>query len=105
MKWTPSHKLILLMLWCGFLLPGIVEARATEEYWPQWRGPFGTGAALDADPPIEWSEAKHIRWKVGLPGKGHSTPIVWGDRIPRCRLARRCFQGTARLRGLMTAFR
>ncbi len=52
-----------------------------EHNWPQWRGPFGTGVAIDADPPVEWSEGKNIRWKTALPGKGHSTPIVWGDRI------------------------
>ena len=49
--------------------------------WPQWRGPLGTGVAPHADPPLEWSESQNIRWKVALPGKGHSTPVVWGDRI------------------------
>ncbi len=50
--------------------------------WPQWRGASGTGVAGDhADPPIHWSEEKNIRWRVGLPGSGHSTPIVWGDRV------------------------
>jgi outer membrane protein assembly factor BamB len=49
--------------------------------WPQWRGPLGTGEAPDADPPVEWSEKKNIRWKVELPGLGHSTPVIWGDRI------------------------
>ena len=52
-----------------------------ESNWPQWRGPLGTGVAPNADPPVEWSETKNIRWKVALPGKGHSTPIVWRDRI------------------------
>ncbi len=51
------------------------------EYWPQWRGPLANGVAPLADPPIEWSETKNIRWKVELPGKGHSTPVVWGDRV------------------------
>ncbi len=49
--------------------------------WPHWRGPFGTGEAPDADPPVEWSDERNIRWKARLSGKGHSTPIVWGDRI------------------------
>jgi outer membrane protein assembly factor BamB len=52
-----------------------------QDAWAQWRGPLGTGVAPNANPPIEWSENKNIRWKVALPGKGHSTPIVWGDRI------------------------
>jgi outer membrane protein assembly factor BamB len=49
--------------------------------WPQWRGPLGTGVAPNGQPPIEWSDTKNIRWKTELPGKGHSTPIVWGERI------------------------
>ena len=51
------------------------------DYWPQWRGPLGTGVAPRANPPLEWSEDKNIRWKLALPGRGHSTPVVWGDRI------------------------
>jgi outer membrane protein assembly factor BamB len=58
--------------------PGKADALAS---WPQWRGPLGTGASPTAQPPIEWSESKNIRWKTPLPGKGHSTPIVWGDQI------------------------
>jgi outer membrane protein assembly factor BamB len=50
-------------------------------FWPQWRGPLGTGVAPHANPPVEWSEAKNVRWKIALPGKGHSTPIVWGHRV------------------------
>lgn len=57
------------------------DASAAAKFWPQWRGPLGTGAAPHADPPVEWGEDKNIRWKVELPGRGHSTPIVWGDRI------------------------
>ena len=78
---TPLQNLIRRILTCGLLLLGIVAARAADKDWPQWRGPLGTGAAPHSDPPIAWSEAKNIRWKVALPGKGHSTPIVWGDRL------------------------
>ena len=50
--------------------------------WPQWRGPSGTGVAdSDADPPVAWGADKNIRWRTSLPGKGHSTPIVSGERI------------------------
>ncbi len=52
-----------------------------EQNWPQWRGPLGTGVAPHASPPIEWSEKQNIRWKIALPGKGHSTPIIWGDQV------------------------
>ncbi len=49
--------------------------------WMQWRGPLANGVGPHADPPVEWSETKNIRWKVELPGKGHSSPIVFGDRV------------------------
>lgn len=52
-----------------------------DKNWPQWRGPTATGAASHGNPPIEWSESKNIRWKVAIPGRGHASPIVWGDRI------------------------
>ena len=52
-----------------------------EHHWPQWRGPLGTGVAPHANPPVVWSESQNIRWKTPLAGNGHSTPIVWGNRV------------------------
>ena len=49
--------------------------------WPQWRGPLATGVAPNANPPLKWSEQENVRWKQPLPGLGHSTPIVWNDRV------------------------
>jgi outer membrane protein assembly factor BamB len=54
---------------------------AWDRNWPTWRGPAGIGISTTANPPTEWSETKNIRWKVEIPGRGHSTPIVWGDRV------------------------
>lgn len=48
--------------------------------WPAWRGPHGTGAAK-GNPPSEWSETNNVKWKVAIPGVGHASPIVWGDRV------------------------
>jgi outer membrane protein assembly factor BamB len=52
-----------------------------ETFWPQWRGPYATGVSNKADPPTEWSESKNMRWKVEIPGRGSSSPVVWGDRV------------------------
>jgi outer membrane protein assembly factor BamB len=49
--------------------------------WPQWRGPLASGVAPLADPPVHWSETNGVRWKIALPGKGHSSPIVSGDSV------------------------
>ena len=43
--------------------------------------PEASGVAPDADPPIEWSENKNVRWKTAIPGQGHATPIVWDDTV------------------------
>ncbi len=67
-------------------LAALAVARAADApdaaaYWPQWRGPLATGVAPRAEPPVDWSETRNVRWKVALPGSGHSTPAVWGDRL------------------------
>jgi outer membrane protein assembly factor BamB len=55
--------------------------------WPQWRGPGGLGISTEKDLPTEWSPATadrpatNIRWKTAIPGRGHSSPVVWGNRI------------------------
>ena len=54
---------------------------SADRFWAQWRGPFATGVSRTAKPPIEWSETKNVRWKVPVPGRSSSTPVVWGDRI------------------------
>ena len=50
------------------------------ENWPCWRGPRGDGTCIERDVPTNWDPAGAI-WKTELPGKGHASPIVWGDRI------------------------
>lgn len=54
---------------------------AYDRNWPMWRGPSGIGISTTANPPLEWSETKNIRWKVEIPGRGHSSPIVWNNRL------------------------
>lgn len=65
-------------------LAGLSAAAAganEDRYWPQWRGPLGTGEAPLAKPPVEWSETKNVRWKIPVPGIGKSTPVVWDDLV------------------------
>jgi outer membrane protein assembly factor BamB len=52
-----------------------------KQFWPQWRGPLGSGVAPLADPPLTWSETNNVKWKVKVPGSGNATPVVWGDRV------------------------
>jgi outer membrane protein assembly factor BamB len=58
-----------------------VPDSTSEKFWPQWRGPYATGVSKTADPPVEWSETKNVRWKVEIPGRGSGTPVIWGDKV------------------------
>jgi outer membrane protein assembly factor BamB len=66
------------------IISQLVLAQVQPDYqanWPQWRGPLATGEAPAGNPPIEWSETKNVKWKVEIPGRGHSTPIIWGEKV------------------------
>jgi outer membrane protein assembly factor BamB len=56
-------------------------AQSESVYWPDWRGPEGTGVAPAGDYPMEWSPNKNIRWRVPLPDRGNGSPVVWGNRV------------------------
>lgn len=75
---TPRTLLSTTLVSAALLL---VPLTAQAEDWPQWRGPSANGVAPGATPPLEWSESHNIRWKVPVPGRGSSSPIVWGDRV------------------------
>lgn len=49
--------------------------------WPAWRGVHCDGVAGGPAAPVEWSETKNVVWKLKLPGRGHSSPIILGDRV------------------------
>ena len=76
----PSCLLALSVLFSLFANTAI-SATNGSGHWPQWRGPRANGVAPNANPPIEWSEKKNVRWKIELPGQGHSSPIIFGDRV------------------------
>ena len=49
--------------------------------WPQFRGPTGDGIAPQAHPPIHWSPTQNLAWKVTVPGRGRSSPVLLDERI------------------------
>jgi len=79
--------LFALLILCH--LPGICSAadngaadNEAVDNWPQWRGPEGNGVAAESgEYPTDFSAEEHVDWMVELPGRGSSTPAVWGDRI------------------------
>jgi outer membrane protein assembly factor BamB len=59
----------------------LVPAAAGAGEWPGWRGPRGDGTTGETNLPLRWGPKENVYWKVPIPGRGHSSPIVWGDRI------------------------
>ena len=74
-------KKTLLFGCVALLVAGSAIAHAqTAAHWPQWRGPFFNGMAR-GDAPTVWSDTSNVKWKTQIPGRGFSTPAIWGDRI------------------------
>ncbi|MCI0462952.1 MAG: PQQ-like beta-propeller repeat protein [Gemmataceae bacterium] len=67
----PTEKVIAMV-------PAEGEA---AKYWPRWRGPSGQGVVPDGDYPDSWSDKGNVLWKVPLPGRGNSSPIIFKDRL------------------------
>ena len=74
------HGITRLLVLTTFAI-AVAPARAQTSNWPQWRGPAGAGISTEVGLPSEWSDTKNISWKTPIPGRGHSSPIVWNNRI------------------------
>ncbi len=72
------HTTRCALLTVGAILLGSVLAFAQE--WTRFRGPNGTGVSEATSIPVRWTESDY-QWKTQLPGKGHSSPVVWGDKV------------------------
>jgi len=72
----PIWKISLLIL---LIVPGLSPA----ENWPGWRGPRGDGSSTETTLPLQWDATKNenIAWRTAVPYAGHSSPIVWDNRI------------------------
>jgi len=58
-----------------------VPGAGPDDNWPQWRGPAGTGISEGNSYPDEWAPDKNVAWKTPVPGRGLSSPVVWGNRV------------------------
>ncbi len=70
---------VFLSIAVATLLVNSVEAKSSD--WPQFRGPLGNSECPAKNVPVTWSETNNLVWKVAVPGRGRSSPVVLGDRI------------------------
>jgi outer membrane protein assembly factor BamB len=86
LTWRPTRAIerntlpivAVLALWNGLALSGGLAAEAN---WPQFRGPGARGISPSTNLPDQWSSTNNVAWKAEIPGRGWSSPIVWGDRV------------------------
>ena len=69
-----EKKSFLLIL--SALIPCFMKAD-----WPQFRGPDGQGHSKEKNVPLEWSDEKNVKWKMAVPGKGFSSPVIFNKQI------------------------
>jgi len=73
-----NRNVCLTLLLTGLLMSMPLTAHA--ENWPGWRGPRSDGTSIEKNVTTDWNPDT-ATWKFELPGKGHASPIVWGNRI------------------------
>jgi outer membrane protein assembly factor BamB len=76
MKSRASSATALVSLICISLATSIRAG-----HWPAWRGPDGTGVSPEKNLPLHWSTNENVRWRVPLPERGNSAPVVWANRV------------------------
>jgi len=69
---------IVTVLGFGFL--SLINTSSAAN-WPQWRGADGSGVSTEKNLPSDWNLSKNIKWKTPISGRGHSSPIVWENKI------------------------
>src|SRR5262245_4823022 len=90
MPFTFRIAVILASVFLPAWMPPAQEPRSVRmiavdgegaRYWSRWRGPSGQGIVSEGEYPDHWSVTENVLWKTVLPGRGHSSPIIWGDRV------------------------
>ncbi len=73
---------LIITITLGFYMHAIGQSGYMTQ-WPQFRGPFASGIVESQDLPVTWdiNTGENIRWKVKIPGLGHSCPVIWEDKL------------------------
>jgi outer membrane protein assembly factor BamB len=73
----------VLATFCAVWLSASAAAEQGSDQWPSFRGAQASGVSASATPPLTWdvSSSRNVAWRTAIPGLGHSSPIVWGNRV------------------------
>ena len=72
-----------LVFLVSFNVPQLNGQTAYNQQWPSFRGPFACGYIDNAKTAVTWNveNSKNIKWKTSIPGMGHSSPVIWDDKV------------------------
>ncbi|HWQ32329.1 MAG TPA: PQQ-binding-like beta-propeller repeat protein [Blastocatellia bacterium] len=59
----------------------MVILSALADNWPQWRGPALNGVSSEKNLPVKWNQQENITWKLAVPDRSGSTPIIWNNHL------------------------
>lgn len=65
----------------AFIIALLSTTGILADNWPQWRGPHLNGTSSEKNLPVKWTTQENVTWKLAMPDRSGSTPIIWGDRI------------------------
>ena len=74
----------IALIFCLGMSIGVAEDGGKDgqvEHWHNFRGPNYDGTSPTAKPPTKWSETENVAWKVRIPGKGSSSPVIWDNMV------------------------
>ncbi len=81
MKDILAYRIAIAGIFAALIFGTYASGLVTEvSSWPYWRGPAADGMAV-GDAPVHWSETRNVKWMTDIPGRGCSSPVVWGDQI------------------------
>jgi outer membrane protein assembly factor BamB len=67
---------------CGFVLVLLLlNSLINAQNWPCWRGPNGDGTSKETNLPVKWDSVTNVVWKITVPGKGYSSPVIWKEKL------------------------
>lgn len=76
-----GSALMVAAFLCLMASPAGAGPKRGTTNWPGWRGGESGGVSTESNLPTTWSSTENVLWKTAIPGRGHSSPIVWGERI------------------------
>ncbi len=63
------------------LVTSLLFSSTQAQNWPNWRGPNGDGTSTEINLPVKWDSITNVLWKSEVPGTGHSSPIIWENKL------------------------